>query len=126
MLELIKVLWFSFWFDVKKDVPISFYKEDITSLRSWVYGTEFKPRKIRFINQLGETRVVLFYFEWNFSGLILTPVPGTKARLIFPKKKKVVRFINSFEREPEYGTFTLFKRNILNKWTYVFSPDKTI
>jgi hypothetical protein len=28
--------------------------------------------------------------------------------------------------EPEYGTFTLFKRNILNKWTYVFSPHKTI
>lgn len=30
--------------------------------------------EIRYINQLGETRVGLFYFEWNFSGLILTQV----------------------------------------------------
>lgn len=126
MSELFKAIWFSFWFDVKKDVPISFYKEDITSLRSWVYGTEFKPRKIRFINQLGETRVGLFYFEWNFSGLILTPVPGTTAKLIFPKKKKVVRFVNTFEREPEYDAPILFNRNLLNKWVYVFKPHKTI
>ena len=126
MLELIKALWFSFWFDTKKDVPISFYKEDVTSLRSWVYGTEFKPRKIRFINQLGETRVGLFYFEWDFSGLILTPLPGTRGKLIFPKKKKVVRFVNGFQREPEYGTLMLFKRNVLNKWVYVVSPHKTI
>ncbi len=126
MLELLKTLWFSFWFDKKKDVPISFYKEDITKLRSWVYGTEFKPRKIRFINQLGETRIGLFYFEWNFSGLVLTPVYGKYNRIIFPKKKKVVRIVNAFERKQERGALILFKRNVLNKWTYVFSPHKTI
>lgn len=126
MLELFKALWFSFWFDKKKDVPISFYKEDVTVLRSWVVGTESKPRKIRFINQLGETRVGSFYFEWKYPGLILTPVPNRTSKLIFPKKKSVVRFITNFKREPEYGTFMLFKRNVLNKWVYVFSPHKTI
>ena len=126
MLELFKALWFSFWFDKKKDVPISFYKEDVTVLRSWVVGTESKPRKIRFINQLGETRVGSFYFEWKYPGLILTPVPNRTSKLIFPKKKSVVRFITNFKREPEYGTLMLFKRNALNKWVYLFSPHKTI
>lgn len=118
-----RIGWFILTTEVK-EVLVNFLKgKRVLEVGS---GTEFKPRKIRFVNQLGETRVGLFYSEWNFSGLILTPVPGTTAKLIFPKKKKVVRFVNTFEREPEYDAPKFFNRNLLNKWVYVFKPHKTI
>lgn len=126
MLEFIKRIWTGITFISKIEVPVYFYKEDVSALRHYNSDMVFTSKPIRFINGLGEHRVGYFYFEWCYIGLTLVPDQKKKSRIIYPNKNKLIRLITDFEVQRDWNKTEIFKRNILKEYMYIILPHKTI